>query len=146
MISNSRLKKQATDVSPESFELFSYIEIDKKHQIYTPFTQSLICTCVNSSETIIDDPDVNDLYNISPLRNNMTKPPLLKNRTTSQCNHALMLVMALGILCYAQNKRSKFVQKVNTQFAFANNILKRFIESFHQIDYLISYESLCCGL
>lgn len=35
---------------------------------------------------------------------------------------------------------------MNAQFAFANNIPKQFVQSFHQISIFVSYESLCCGL
>ncbi len=31
LISSPRLRKQAEDVSPESFESFSYIEVDREH-------------------------------------------------------------------------------------------------------------------
>lgn len=95
LISSPRLRKKASDVSPESFESFSYVEIDREHRRHAPFTRSLICTCVNSSETIIDNPDAIDLYGIPPLCDNMTEPSLLEDRTTSQRNRALIAVVAL---------------------------------------------------
>lgn len=79
---------------------------------------------MNSPETIIDDPDLIDLYDISSLCNNMTFPPQLEDWTTSHCDYALIAVVALQILCNIQSKRFNIVQKVNTQFAFANNVFK----------------------
>ncbi len=38
LISSPRLKKQATDVSSESFELFSYVKVDREHQRHASFT------------------------------------------------------------------------------------------------------------
>lgn len=54
--------------------------------------------------------------------------------------------MTLGILCYTQNERSNIIKRVNTQFAFINNVPKWFVESFHQIDLFVSYKSLRRGL
>ncbi len=68
----------------------------------------------------------------------MTESPWLEDWTNSQRNCTLIVVVALGILCYAQSKWSNIVQRVNIQFAFANNVLKRFVESFHQISPFIS--------
>ncbi len=141
-ISSPRLKKQVADVPPESFESFLYVEVDREHRRHAPFTRSLICTCVDNSETIIKDPDLIDLHSIPPLRDNMTEPPLLEDWTTFQRNCALITVVALGMLCYTQSKRSNIVQRVNTQFAFANNVPKQFVESFHQMSLLVSYKSL----
>lgn len=70
LISSLLLKKLVTDVSAESFKLFSYVEIDRKYQRHVLFIQSLICIYVNSSERIIDNPDVIGLDGISLLCNN----------------------------------------------------------------------------
>ncbi len=142
LISSPRLKKQTTNISLESFQLFLYIEVDKEHRRHMSYTQSLIYICVDSLETIIQDLNLIDLHDIPPLRNNMTKSPLLQYRTTFQCNCTLIAVVALEILCYAQNKCFNIMQRVNIQFTFANNVPQRFIESFHQICLLVSYESL----
>lgn len=131
LISSPHLRKQVLDISLESFELFSYIEIDRKHQKYALFTQFLICICMNNSEIIINNPDTNNLYDIPLLCNNMTESPLLENRITFQHNRALIVVMTLGILCYAQNKCFNIIQRVNIQFAFVNNVFKRFVELFY---------------
>ena len=114
LISSLHLRKQATNVSPESFESFLYVEVNREHWRHTPFTQSLIYTGVNSSETIIKDLDSINFYSIFLLRNNMTKPPLFEDWTTFQCNCALIVVVVLKMLCYAQSKCSNIVQRVNT--------------------------------
>lgn len=139
LISTPRLRKKASDIFLESFKSFSYVEIDRKHRRYVSLTQSLICICVNSSETIIHNSHAIDFYNIPLLRDNMTEPPLLKDQTTSQRNRTLIAVVALGMLCYARNKCSNIMQRVNTQFAFANNVPKRFVELFHQMSLFVSY-------
>ena len=59
------------------------------------------------------DPDVMNNNDI-PLHNNMTEPPLLEDQTISEHNCALYAVVALLMLCYAQNKRFNIVQRVNT--------------------------------
>lgn len=38
------------------------------------------------------------------------------------------------------------MQKINTKFAFANNVSKQFMELFHQMSIFVSYESLCRSL
>lgn len=58
------------------------------------------------------------------LYNNMTESPLFENRITSQCNYALVITIALSILCYIQNKHFNIIQKINTQFNFVNNVSK----------------------
>lgn len=101
---------------------------------------------MDSLETIIKNPDSIDLYSVFSLRNNITESPLLKDRTTSQRNRALIAVVTLKILYYAQSKRFNIVQRVNIQFAFINNVLKSFVESFHQMGFFILYKSFYCGL
>lgn len=57
-----------------------------------------------------------------------------------------MAVVCLSMLCYAWNKRSNILQRINDQFAFANNVTKRFVEAFHQMGMIVLYESICRGL
>lgn len=38
------------------------------------------------------------------------------------------------------------MQRINGQFAFANNVPKRFVEAFHQMGMIVSYESICRDL
>lgn len=100
LISSSRLQKQAANGSPESFETFSYINVDKKHRRHALFTQALLCKCVDSSDAIMANLDAMGNDNIS-MRDHMTERPLLKDRTTFQHNCALVAVLALSMLCYA---------------------------------------------
>lgn len=37
LILSLRLRKKTSDVSPESFKLFSYVEIDTEYQRHAPF-------------------------------------------------------------------------------------------------------------
>lgn len=133
------------DISLESFEIFLYINVNRKYWRHVPFTWAIFCICVDGSDAIINDPDVIDDKDVL-LYDNITKPPLLEDRTSLQRNCALVAVVALSMLWYVQNECSNIIQKVNTQFAFANNVSKRFVESFHHISTLVSYESLRYGL
>ncbi len=145
LISSFRLRKQATNIYPENFETFLYVDVDREHQRHTSFTRALLHKCVDSSNAIMADLDAMSNDNI-PLRDNMTEPLPLKDWTNSQCNFALVAVVALLMLCYIRSERFNIVQRVNTQFAFANNVPKQFVELFHQMDTLVLYESLCHGL
>lgn len=64
------------------FTIIFYVKVDKKHWKHAPFTRSLIYIYKDSSKIIIEDLDFIILYDIPFLRNNMTKLPLLKDRTT----------------------------------------------------------------
>ncbi len=68
----------------------------------------LFRTCVDGSDAIMNDPDAMGDDDI-PLRDNMTESPLLEDRTSSQRNRALVAVVALSMLCYAQSERSNNV-------------------------------------
>lgn len=76
------------------------------------------------------DPDAIDNDNIF-LYINMTELLLLEDQTTFQYNYTLVIVIALLILCYLQNKCSNIVQRINTQLVLANNILKWSVKLFH---------------
>ncbi len=95
---------------------------------------------MDSSDSVIPDPDVIDNDGFA-LHDNMRNPVLLENRTNRQRNRPLIAVIALAMLSYARSKRSNLVQRVNTQFTFANNVLKQFVELFHQLGLMILYES-----
>lgn len=47
------------------------------------------------------------------LRDHMTEHLVLEDQTTSHRNRALVAVVALLMLCYAQSERSNIVQKIN---------------------------------
>ena len=49
LILSPHLRKKTSDISLESFESFSYVEIDSEYQRQVTFTWSLVCICVNSS-------------------------------------------------------------------------------------------------
>lgn len=111
------------DVSSESYETFLYGAVDRDYCRHASFTPALLYTYIDCLNVIMNDPDTMDNNNI-PLCNHMTKPLLLKDRMSFQCNCTLVIVIALSILCYAQSKRSHIVQRKNTSFAFDNNVLK----------------------
>lgn len=70
LISSLQLTKQAADISLESFEIFSNVDIDREHCRHASFIQVLLCKYIGGSDAIINDPDVmgdNDI----PLYNNM---------------------------------------------------------------------------
>lgn len=50
-----------------------------------------------------------------PLHDNMTNPPQLEKRTSPTRNRPLIAVVNLAMLCYAQNERSKLLQRINGQ-------------------------------
>ena len=54
----------------------------------------------------------------------------------------LYAVVVMCILCYSCNKRSNLFQAVNGHLLFAHNILKQYIEIFHQLDIIVLYESI----
>lgn len=66
------------DISSESYEEFSYIDVNKKHQRHVPFTRALFHICIDSSDIIIIDSDTLGSKNIL-LCNNMMKLLLLKD-------------------------------------------------------------------
>ena len=99
LISSPQFRKQAADISLESFETFLYIDVNRKHRRHAPFTQALFCIYVDSLDVIMNDPDVmgdKDVF----LRNNIIKLSLLEDQTSSQHNHALVAVVVLSMLCY----------------------------------------------
>ncbi len=120
------------DISPENLEGFSYIAVDIEHRRDAPFTRSLLRVYMDSLNSIIPDPDVINDDGFA-LRNNMRDPVLLENQTNRQRNRPLIAVIVLAMLSYARSERNNLVQRVNTQFAFANNIPKQFVELFHQL-------------
>lgn len=68
LISSPQLRKQAADISLESFKTFSYVDIDRKYCSHARFTQALLCKCVDILDAIINISDTIGNDNIS-LRN-----------------------------------------------------------------------------
>ena len=143
---NPRLKMPAAEVTPERFKSFSFITINKEHKKNAPFTRMLLRACIDSDTGIVTNPDVDFANEIPSLRDEMDINQILKDRITPKRNRALVAVVCLSMLCYARNERSNIVQRVNGQFAFANNVPKRFVEAFHQMGMIVSYESIRRGL
>ena len=55
---NPFLKMQVADVTPERFELFSFVSIDIEHKKNAFFTLMLLRACINNDTSIITDPDI----------------------------------------------------------------------------------------
>lgn len=76
LIFSFQLRKQVADISLESLKIFSYVDIDGEYQRYISFTYALFCICINSSNTIINNPDVIGKKDVF-LLNNITELLLL---------------------------------------------------------------------
>lgn len=61
---NLRFRTKILNIFSKSFKSFLYIKINKKHQKYILFTQSLICIYVNSLEIIINNSNTINFYSI----------------------------------------------------------------------------------
>lgn len=84
-MANIRLKKLATDILPNNFKGFLYIQVDIEYQRDGLFTWSLLCTYIESLDSIIADPDIFDNDNFL-LCNNIRDPMLFEDRTNRQRN------------------------------------------------------------
>lgn len=102
LVLNSRLWKKAADITPNSFEEFLYVMIDKKNWKNAPFTYFLLHAYVNSHDNIINNlaKTNNDKKNFL-LYNNIKKPQLLKEQTNSKRNQALISIVFFTMLYYA---------------------------------------------
>ncbi len=67
---------------------------------------------------------------------------MLCDRQNSRRNRLLVAVVALCLLSYACSKQSNVFQTIVGHAAFAHNIPKRAIETFHQMGLTVSYESI----
>lgn len=144
------LRLKSSHLSLEKILNFSFSTLDQLHFDQAPFIRSILRTCTSSSTEVlsgdltdlIDDetPDIRDemvLY-----RENLDQFPLLGKRQNSWQNHSLIAVVALCLLCYAQSEKSNIFQATAGHAAFAHNIPKRAVETFHQMGLLVSYESI----
>lgn len=113
LISGLQLKKQVADIFLEGFKTFLYVDVDKKYERHAPFTQVLLYIYIDSSNTIMNDPDAMSDKEVF-LSNNITELLLLEDQTSSQYNRVLVAVVALLMLCYSQSECSNIVQGVNT--------------------------------
>ena len=76
----------------------------------------------------------------------MVNLPELKKQLLPKRNKALVPLVSLALLSYAQNKRFNLFQKIISHYAFFGNISNCFIESSHQMGIIVSYESIWRGL
>ncbi len=74
---------------------------------------------------------------------NLDSFPLLYDRKNFCCNYLLVAVIALCLLSYVRSEQSNVFQTIVRHTAFAHNIPKRAIETFHHIRLTVSYESIC---
>lgn len=67
---------------------------------------------------------------------------MLNKRQNSWKNCSLIAIIALYLLCYAQSEKSNIFQAITGYAAFAYNIPKYAVETFHQMGLLVLYESI----
>lgn len=88
LISGLQLQKQIINISLKSFEIFLYIDVDKNHWRYIPFTQTLFSKYADSSDIIRTN--LNDIGNGHIFLDNNTMELIpLEDQTISQCHCAL---------------------------------------------------------
>lgn len=106
----------------------------------------LLQTCIDNNINIIINSD--NVFANKPvlLLDDIKMNGLLMKKTGPTCNQVLIAVVCLYMLCYTQSKCLNILQKVNNQFTFANNVLKRFVKVFYHKSMIILYESICRGL
>ena len=153
---SKKIKKLAKDkklrllydkFSPQKLSSFSFTDVDQQHQAIAPFTRQLLWCCVNRSDITLcgtKNEDTEELPEELPeLRDNMPrKDALLSKRKNATHNCALVIVVALCMLCYRRNKRSNLLQIIIGYFAFASNVPKQCMEILDQIKLFISYEQI----
>lgn len=116
------------------------VAVDKEHQREAPFLWSLFKVIIDSSDAIIADPFDNLDQELAKLDDNLIFL-LLEAKTSTHRNKLMIVVVVLCMLCYAHSERSNLLQTVNSQLLFAHNMPKQYIEIFHQMDLIVSYES-----
>ena len=97
-------------------------------------------TPADSEET----PDICD--EMASYQGNLDSFPLLCDWQNSRRKFSLVAVVALYLLSYARSEQSNVFQTIVGHAAFAHNILKCTIETFHQIGLTVFYENICCAL
>ena len=152
LVHSKNLRLKSSQLSPEKILDFSFSILDQVHLEQASFIHSILRTCTSSSTKVLtadmtdlaDDvtPDIRDkmvLY-----QENLNQFPLLNERQNSRRNCSLIAIVALYLLCYAQSKKLNIFQAVTGHAAFAYNIPKHAVETFHQIDLLVLYENIYC--
>ncbi len=146
MTSSNQLRLPIEEMNLWRLREFLLVIIDKVHKQETSFTCSLLRVYVYCHDHIIDNLNLDLADDIPLLHDNMVNPSELKEQNLSKWNRAFISVVSLPLLCYGQNERSNMFQRVIGYYAFFGNISKRFVESFHQMDIIVSYESSRRGL
>lgn len=89
--------------------------------------------------------DIPNIYNeTASYQGNLDGFLLLSNRQNFCCNRSLVAVVALCLLSYAHSEQLNIFQTIVGHVAFAHNIPKYAVKTFHQIGLAISYKSICC--
>lgn len=72
------------------------------------------------------------------------KPPIEQGVATRNKN--LVSIISFCLLSYSCSKRTNLFQMLNGHFLFANHVLKRALESLHQMGIVVSSETVCRAL
>lgn len=108
---------------------------------YTSNTVEILsATPADSEET----PNICD--KMASYQGNLDGFSLLSDWQNSCCNCSLVAVVALCLLSYTHSEQSNILQMVLGHVAFAHNIPKRTVETFHQMGLIVFYKSICCAL
>ncbi len=70
------------------------------HKQEAPFTRSLLQTCIDSHDYIIDHPNLDLADDIPFLHNNMVDPLELEEGNLSKRNRAFISIVSLALLYY----------------------------------------------
>ncbi len=84
MTSSNQLRLPVEEMNPQRLREFLLVAINRAHKQKAPFTRSLLRTCVNSHDHIIDDPNLDLANDILLLHDNMVDPPELEERNSSK--------------------------------------------------------------
>lgn len=101
---------------------------------------------IDNNTSIITDPNIAFANKPLLFKDDIEMNRLLTEKTRPTRNQSFVAIVCFSMLYYARNKYSNILQRVNGQFAFTNNIPKKFIKAFYQMGIIVSYESICHGL
>ena len=150
LVHSKNLRLKSSQLSPERILDFSFSTLDQIYLEQAPFIRSILRTCISSSTKVLTTDATNLADNVTPdindemvlYRENLDQFPLLNEQQNSRRNRSLIAIVALCLLCYARSEKSNIFQAVTGHAAFAHNIPKRAVETFHQMGLLVSYESI----
>ncbi len=144
--SSNQLRLSIKEMNHWQLKEFSLVAIDKAHKLEAPFIHSLLRTCINSHDHIIDNANLDLVDDILLLCDTIVDRSELKEQNLSKLNKALIFVVNLALLCYGQNEHSSMFQRAISYYVFSGNLSKRAVESFHQMGIIVLYESIRHGL